>query len=309
MLRILLFATIILFELSTFAKEHCPWFTGSLIANAGLTIPAKHVNLEPYLFLASAKVPGSSSRLYSVQPALNFSFGITEYMDFQTFLPYAYEKVGSKSDAGFVDFPVLLGFQALSANFDTAKPDLRVTITEILPVGKYDNLDPNKRGTDLKGRGSFVTLVALNFEKLYQPYLDHFFRLRVNLQYGVAANTSIKGISAYGGSFGTKGKVNPGNPFITTIGMEYSLTQNWALAFDIDNIYRSKSTFSGKRGFLPNGKKAKVGEPIFDQCVLAPAIEYNFSANAGFIIGPVFSVYSKNANDFYSLVMAYNYFY
>lgn len=66
-------------------------------------------------------------------------------------------------------------------------------------------------------------------------------------------------MNTYGGGPETKGKVYPGQTFITFFSGEYSINQKWVIAFDTELLYQQKARFTGKRGFSPTGRLARVG--------------------------------------------------
>jgi hypothetical protein len=134
----------------------------------------------------------------------------------------------------------------------------------------------------------------------------HYLSARLYFSYFFLAPVHVKGFNVYGGGFETKGKVRPGNVFNTILGLEFSLTQRWALALDITHSYQNKTRFSGNQGILKIGEGAIVGGPSKNQISLAPAIEYNFSENVGVIAGAWFTIAGRNSTEFVSGVIAVN---
>ena len=179
---------------------------------------------------------------------------------------------------------------------------------ETFPTGKYKNSSPNKSLTDLGGKGSYATEIRFLFGRLENIYENHFFRWRVNLNYTFSTNVDVKGIHAYGGGIGTKGTANPGQNFEVDLGLEYNLTRNWALALDLIGTWQDKTRFKGFPGVSSNGQIASNTAQSSIQYSIAPAIEYNFSANLGIIGGVWLTVAGKNSPQFYSGVIALNYF-
>ena len=147
----------------------------------------------------------------------------------------------------------------------------------------------------------------MNFQKLFVINGRHYLRPRLNLTWIVPAPVHVKGFNAYGGGFGTNGKVYPGQIFNPILSFEYTFTQNWVAAIDIQYIYGFKDRFSGKRGRNKDGTKANVGHDPLQQFSLAPALEYNFSAALGIIAGVWFTVAGDHSSDFVSGVIAINY--
>jgi hypothetical protein len=307
-----------------------------LLAPSARIIQPGHVNFEPYV-LASKR-----SHIYnkhwhtqhvptfvSVQTQLQLKTGLCKDFDFQIAPTFSWNH--SKGQARWVynDLPIGINYQLVGNHHDSWLPQVKLSVGEIFPTGPYQKLDLRKNGTDAGGQGSFQTYVAITFGKLYHIYERIWLNLRLNASYIYLASVHVKGLNSYGGSDDTKGKVRPGQQWSQDFGMELSLSQNWALALDIFNWMGDKTTFHGRRGTMPRQSnvpaflpvtpiffdivvpltEANIGSPSFNQVSLAPAIEYNFSANHGIIAGAWFTVAGRNASDFTQIVIAYNMFY
>ena len=119
------------------------------------------------------------------------------------------------------------------------------------------------------------------------------------LQYNVPSTVRVEGLNAYGGGYGTKGKVRPGNNFVADLGLEWSLTQNWALATDVFYQTSARTKFNGDPGIDPStGKTATVGGGSSYTFQLSPSIEYNWSDSLAAIGGIWFSPYGRNSGNF-----------
>nr|NGX33568.1 hypothetical protein [Candidatus Anoxychlamydiales bacterium] len=84
-------------------------------------------------------------------------------------------------------------------------------------------------------------------------------------------------------------------------------TQRWVFAMDIAQTYSGKTTFKGIPGTNQDGSIASNTKKNSNQTSLAPAIEYNFSANLGMLAGAHFSLRGKNATDFKSGIISATY--
>ncbi len=283
--------------------EERPWLTGPLLAPSGHTVAPGKTNWEPYLFLTKNYNPDSS---WVINPFIQITHGITSYFDIkletQAFFTFKDGEVGS----GLSDFSVILGFQALEDNPDGWMPDLRITLSETFPTGRYQRLNPDKQGADSTGSGSYETFTSFNFQKLFHIFGNHWLRPRLFLRYIIPAPVSVRDFNTYGGGFGTDGKIYPGNNFTGILAFEYTLTRNWVLALDIQAVYVDKTKFSGTKGVNPNGSIASVGNGKEVQWSYAPALEYNFSDWLGIIWGVWFTGATKNSTDFVSFVVAVN---
>ncbi len=293
-----------------------PWYTGPLLAPAGHTIPAGHINLEPYLFATNdIGTYNSSGHLERragkkvINPTMIITQGVLPRMDIQYSLPYNFNYNKGEYGSGPGDIGVILGFQALNDKPHTVIPDLRVTLEEVLPSGNYNDLNANAEGTDANGAGSFQTAVGLNFQKLTHFYDEHFLRTRLSLTYTVPSHVSVRNHNAYGGGNGTDGTVKPGQKFSTDLAFEYTLTRHIVPVFEVLYTMNGRTRFSGTPGRNSTGMAAVNTSPSGNETSLAPALEYNFNEHLGIIAGAWFSIAGRNNEDFESAVVALNYYY
>lgn len=301
---ILIDSTVMARGYTTVGNKPSPWFTGPLIAPAGRTMPPGYFNFEPYGFYTV--YPAGFRNLEGI-PVL--TAGVWDFLDLQTAIPIDYSWVNhtSANDWGVGDYIIGVGIQVLKQKEDSLIPDLRVTIQEIFPTGKFDNLDPNKLGTDQTGFGAYQTLLGFNFQRLTALPKDHFLRTRFSFLMSKASKVHVEGLSVFGGSPGTSGTVDPGKVFSFDLAFEYSLTQNWVPVFEVLHVTNDTSAFSGNPGFTPSGAAERVGGGGGYQTSLAPALEYNFNENLGIIGGLWFSINGPSAAAFKAYTIAINY--
>ncbi|KTD19333.1 Fe-S protein [Legionella lansingensis] len=289
-----------------------PWFTGPLLAPAGHTIPRGHSNLETYGFYTVNNgvfsrhwklIHTPRSESFIGNPI--FSHGLTDRMDVQYSLPYVYNRNQGASSQSIGDTSAILGYQALEQKDSKWRPDLRVAVQGIVPTGKFEGLDPLNNGADATGLGSYQTGVALNFQHLRQLG-NHYLRSRLSLNYLHASKVSIRGLSSFGGTPQTAGKIDPGDLFSVDVAAEFTLTQNWVAVMESYYASRGATSFNGIVGNLASGMPATIGHGDIEEITLAPAIEYNFSSNVGIIAGPWFTVTGRETTNFISYVLALN---
>jgi hypothetical protein len=185
-------------------------------------------------------------------------------------------------------------------------PNLRFTLQEIIPTGRYNNLDPTNLGTDGTGYGSYQTAFALNFQYLYFFWDKYYLSTRLSLNHVYAQSTQLTGLSSYGGSLETRGRIDPGNLNSIDLAGELSVTQNWSLVMEGLYLTRQASRFQGFPGLDAQGLPLGIGYHPIVELSVAPAIEYNFSEHYGIIGGVWFSVRGKDSPDFQSVVVALN---
>ncbi len=299
-------------EFADFEKGalEAPWLTGPLLAPSGLTMPPGRYDIEPSFFFI-ANTGQYNAHWESVeretfwnnyfQPQIQF--GLTSWMDFQ-FIPtliYNYTEGAGKWGVG--DMPIIFGVQLYKGggNITDWIPDLKLALKELIPIGKYQNLNPQKLNTDMMGEGSWQTALALVWGNLFYLGKGHFLTARIAFQYVLPAPTHVKNLNAYGGGPGTDGTVYPAESFNFDIGMELTLTQSWVFALDIVGDWSGRTRFKGET-------TVSNTSPASTQFSLAPAIEYNWNANLGIIFGPWFTVAGRNAGKFTSGLFSLNYY-
>lgn len=298
------------------ADVNKPYFIGSLLSPHGKTVAKGKINWETYLYVTDNigvykhvnnhhSAPGPKT----ISPVFDVSIGVASCADIEIIGGFENRRKKGVSTTRMVDTIVKWGYQALVEDCRWWKPDLRVTLNQSYPTGIYNKLDPKKFGTDSTGTGSFHNGLGLNFQKMYHICGIHYLRVRCAFTYTLGTTVNVRGFNTFGGGFGTKGKIRPGDLFTGLLAFEYSLTKRTALAIDILQLNHLKSTFSGRRGVDEMGNPAMVGRPYLSQFSLAPAIEYSFSKSFGVIGGVWFTVTGRNSTDFISGVVATNYFF
>lgn len=283
------------------AAVAAPWFTGPLLAPAGKTIPAGHFNFEPYGFYTEYP---AHFRNIEVIPVL--TAGINNFMDLQTSLPYDYSWDRDQHGNGFSDYSIALGFQALKQKEQGLLPDLRIVLQEVIPTGRFERLNPRRLGTDQTGSGAYQTFIGLNFQELFTFKNGHYLRTRLGFVASFASHVFVEGLNTFGGNPFTEGTVRPGNGYAVDLAAEYTLTQHWVPVMEALYVHGDKTAFNGNPGFTPGGTVGSVGGRGGESVSLAPAIEYNFTANLGIIGGVWFSITGPHAAKFTTTTLAVN---
>ncbi len=306
-----------------------PWLTGPLLALPAQTIAKGHVTA--YISVDSAISDAiynqhwqiSSQRTFTTaQISPQLAYGLTDNLDLQYNILYlingnhriTYEHMGDTS--------IILGYQALSQQKNDAYPDLRITLQEVIPTGLYNNFTPANNGAEATGMGSYQTSLGFNFQYLSKLTKDNYLNSLFSMAYTYAGAAHIRGLSTYGGTSQTKGRINPGNAISFDIASELTLTQNWVAVIEANYIYQQASRFRGIVGErsatdplpvmttrtprfshrrLPtrhNIGQPDIGSGNLAQISLAPALEYNFSANYGVIAGTWLTLAGKNTPEF-----------
>lgn len=290
-----------------------PWWTGPLLAPAGHSIPAGHTNVELYGFHTDNdgiynrhwKLTHTASAISDVINPL-FTHGLTDKIDIQLGIPYVFNRTVKGSSNHISDTGVTLGYQLIEQKNARWRPDVRFTIQEIIPTGRFLDLSPVNNGAGSTGLGSYQTAASLNFQLLTAFTDVHYLRTRLSISYVEASHVNIHSVSSYGGTPTTDGRIDPGNLASLDIAGEFSLTQNWVAVMEGYFAKRDSAVFRGFPGFKPDGTLASLGNDTVEEITIAPAIEYNFNANVGIIGGVWFTLAGKDTAEFQSLVIALN---
>lgn len=292
-------------------KMFNPWYTGPLIASSASNVPPGQILLQPYLYLTTNyahfndhRKSISTPNTFIMSPLCVFETGITNWMDI-TVVPQGFFRWESgKFGDGFADLPIQLGFQIKKET--PYIPKMRLVVGTLFPTGKYQHLNASKLGLDATGQGAYQTILGFNMSKVFWWFKLHPIAARLATSYIIPDHhVSVKDFNAFGGGYHTNGDVKIGNTLTMDLGVEVSITQRWVFATDFVYTTSNKTTFSGNEGLTSDGLPASNGGPSSDQFSLAPAIEYNFNENSGFIGGVWFTVTGRNSANFVSVLLSY----
>ncbi len=294
-----------------------PWYTGPLITPSATMVPPGYTNWQPYIYFTDnynvfnskrESVSAPNTFIVKTQPVI-LQIGITPSVDTGISMGTVAQWKKGQFSGGFQDMTLQIGF--LISKQTPYAPQVKFTLGEVLPTGNYQNLDPDNLGLDATGGGVWSTAFNLTFGKLFFWNTLHPFNTRVSFGYSVPTPTEVRGFNAYGGGYGTKGRVHPGNNFNVDLGLELSINQPWVVALDVAYTCSNRTTFSGSSGTTTSGGNilAAVGSSYSDQLSFAPAVEYNFSDKMGLLGGLWFTTYGRSAPNFISGVFTWYWFF
>jgi hypothetical protein len=293
-------------------KMFNPWYAGPLLTPGAHILSPGNINIQPYLFLTnnykkydSSGSAQNISHLKTINPSLVVQFGMLSWLDGVISVQTVSNWQQGHSSTNFGDTSFSLGFGLLDEG--AYRPAVLISLKETFPTGKYSNLSSTLGGVDASGAGAYATSINLNVAKVVWWVLEHPMNLRASLGYTFPTVANVKGFHAYGGGFGTKGKIHTSNVVSLEAAMEYSFTQKWVFAVDAVYNYASQTKFVGQKGQDEFGNIAANGGPFNDNLSFAPAIEYNPNPNLGLLAGVWFSVWGRNSLDFVSGVLSITY--
>ena len=248
-------------------------WTGPMLASTAETLPKGHFYTEPYFFdviIQGNHHPGSSG-FYQYGLLDNLTVGIQPNFATAT----------NRLDRGMAigDFKLLSQVRLTHFTPDHRVPTIALVLNEVIPTGRFDRLGPTQEG---HGSGAFATEVGVNVQHWILLKNGRLLRARINVLQRMYNRTRVEGRSVYGTEEGFKGDARPG-PRTTLIGaVEYSLTDKWVLAFDVEADFAGRTKVEGRDGA---GMLVRTSSPASRDVGFAPAVEYNWSPSAGTLLG------------------------
>jgi hypothetical protein len=289
-----------------------PWYAGPLLTGSASMMPPGMMNIQPYIFVTDNYAVFDQERhsvdvpnLWNLNPVVIAQAGITSWLDTVLTVQTETNWKQHHNYTNLGDTTWQLGFKVLKQGLWV--PGIKFYLNETFPTGRFNHLKPKRLGVDSTGAGSFVTGFSLNFAKIVFWDTLHPLSLRLSLTYGIPTTVHVRGFNTYGGGFGTRGKVRPGNSFKASLGTEWSFTQRWVIANDVVYTCAGRTTFNGDPGVTSDGLPATVGGGSNDSLSLAPALEYNPNPNLGILGGVWFTVYGRNTSNFISYIFSVTY--
>jgi len=278
------------------------WWTGPMLANSAETLPQGHVLVEPYFYDVTSKgADAFGSRAYVL-------YGLTDRLTVGLIPIVGYNRVSNGPNSSGIG----LGDQILQAQYRLTRfhegswlPTLAVQLQETVPTGRYDRL---ARASDGMGGGAWATTLGLNAQSYFWMPNGRLLRVRLNLTRTFNGDADVTGASVYGTAPGFRGTARPGDAFYIGTSFEYSVTRRWVLALDLFRSHGAATRVDGSAdpvNALPTPVHLRAGSS--DAYGYAPAVEYNFSASLGVLLGARVIVGGHNATRSLTPAIAINY--
>ena len=256
----------------TAAMKVARW-TGPLLASNAETLPQGHVYTEPYFFdgISGGEHHPGTSGFYQYGLTDNWTVGM------QPFFSLGAERFNH--DLALGDFKLLSQVRLSHFTPERQVPSVALVTNLVIPTGKDDHLGRLKSG---HGSGSFAPEIGVNVQQYFLLGNGRLLRARINVLHDFPFRTEISGRSVYGTDAGFHGHARPGAKTTMILGAEYSLTNEWVLAFDVEGDHWGKTRVKGRDAA---GALVDRISPVSWNVGVAPAVEYNWSARAGAIFG------------------------
>jgi hypothetical protein len=292
-----------------------PWFTGPLLAPSGHTIPNGHTNFEMYgLDVHSNGQYNREGNLIStplVRSVISnpvFTHGFTDWLDIQWTVPYTFNSTRGVHYNRLTDISAAAGIQLMEQKGSPYSMDVRILLQETFPTGRYEDLNPVLLGTDATGLGSYQTQIGVDLQYLREIYNAHYLRTRLIISHWHASPVSVNGLSSYGGTLTTHGRIDAADEDDVDFAAELTLTQKWVAVFEVTYSKGSATQFNGiaQLGTFLTPQAVNLGSGKYNETALAPAMEYNFNGNVGLIGGVWFPISGMNTPHYTTYVLALN---
>ena len=254
------------------AMQSARW-TGPLLASNAETLPQGHFYTEPYFFdsISGGDHNPGTSGFYQYGLLDNFTVGAQPFFSFST-KPY------NRSPA-IGDFKLLSQLRLSHFSPEHRVPSVALVMNLVLPTGKDDRLGALEQG---HGNGAFAPEIGVNVQYYFLLSNGRLLRARINVLKNFPLRHDVSGRSVFGTDPGFQGQAKPPSKTSLIGGLEYSLTREWVLAFDLERDHWGRTDVLGRDA---KGQLVQRISPNSFDVGFAPAIEYNWSSRAGIIAG------------------------
>jgi hypothetical protein len=282
------------------------WWTGPLLAASPATLPPGHFLVEPYVYdtMVDGQFDGSGVRHHIPRDSEFGSqsyvlYGLTDKITVGIIPRITYNERlqgQSSSSLGIGDLTAQAAYRLSRFLDDGWLPALSIVLGETLPTGRYDRL--GDRAGDGLGGGAYTTILSLYSQYYLWMPNGRLLRTRLDVSQSWSSEVHLRDTSVYGTPPGFQGVARPGNSLTIDLAWEYSVTQRWVAALDVV-AYTAGSTQVA--GALAPQQSVGLTPTVFQNSSgssrslgFAPALEYNWSANAGVIFGAKFVAAGRN---------------
>lgn len=285
------------------------WWTGPILAAGAGTLSPGHFLIEPYLFdaMTYGRFDDDGER-HSVADSHSYGsltyllYGLTDRWTVGLIPTFGFNKSAGGESSGVQAGDLTLQAQFRLTQFSPGAhvPTTSLVVQQSLPTGKHDRL--GDRPADGLGSGAYATTVAWYSQYYFWLPNGRILRTRLNATRTFAKDADVDGISVYGTQQDFHGRARPGDSYSITSAWEYSMTRNWVLACDIlyqrDDSTRVRGSIANVDFRQDSGSSRRVA--------VAPAIEFNWNARVGVIVGARWYLAGRNATASITPVAAVN---
>lgn len=256
------------------------WWTGPMLAASAGTLPQGHMLIEPYVYdVISPRADGFGSLTY-------INYGLTDRLTVGMIPTFGYNHVSDGLDSsrvGVGDLSVQAQWRLTQFDPDSGLPTMSINVQETLPTGKFDRL--GNRPSDGLGGGSRTTTLGWYIQTYFWMPNGRILRTRLDISDAFSRSVDLSDVSVYGTGQGFRGRAKPGDVQVADLAFEYSLTQNWVLAMDLLYRHAENTCIVGRSTPDAAMEDIHVDTGPHTSFAIAPAVEYNWNANIGLLLG------------------------
>ncbi|HWE44863.1 MAG TPA: transporter [Caulobacteraceae bacterium] len=286
------------------------WWTGPLLANTAATLPQGHFAGETYVFDGATTgrydLNGrwrgmAHSDDYGTQTFL--TYGVTDRFTAAVIPRFSYDRVGrgqSSAEVGFGDVTLMGEYKLHQFHEGSWVPTSSIAVAETVPTGRYDRLD---RPADGFGGGAYTTQVSWYNQTYFWTPRGRILRARLDFTWSTSARAPVEGVSVFGTPADFRGDGKPGDSLLSIVAFEYNVSRHWVWAVDFADNRFAGTRVDGVAGGAAYYANSGWGDVRF----AAPAVEYNWNANVGLIVGARMPIGGRNAGAGVTPVAALNY--
>jgi hypothetical protein len=160
-----------------------------------------------------------------------------------------------------------------------ALPAISFNLAETFPTGQYDRLSP---ASDPLGAGAYSTTLGLYTQMPFWMPTGRILRAEFNLSYTLSGRVGISGMSVYETPDGFLGHAKPGSSVLGDLTLEYSLSQRWSAATEIQLELDNPTHVAGSDA---SGAPLQASSGLGHVLYVTPYLEYYWSATEGLSFG------------------------
>jgi len=294
------------------------WWTGPIVAASAATMPRGHLLIQPYLYdvrsygsfdredmLHHASGPHDVHSLTYILYGLSDRFSVGLIPQFGL---AAGDPATRRSASAVGDLNLHAHYRLHAFEEGQWLPTTSLVLEEMLPTGRYDRLGTNPG--DGLGGGHYTSTLSVYMQRYFWAPNGRIVRTRLDISYSHSSRAHLEDASVYGTAQGFRGFADSGDGFVADLAWEYSATQRWVVALDV-NYERDASTriagsYPAPVGNGPGRGNIEQSSGPSAAIALAPAIEYNWSGRFGVIAGVKLSVQGRNTAAYAIPVVALN---
>ena len=289
------------------------WWTGPLLAPNASSFPAGHALVETYVFDVNSNGQFDSSGRH--QPAAGghelgsltyLIYGLTDQVSVGLLPRFFYDEpagAANSSSPSVGDIGAQLQVGLTSFHEGSWVPATAVVVGATLPTGRYDRLTNPADGFGAGAYGTSLSWYSQDY--LWLPN-GRILRVRLDLTYAISSSASVADQSVYGTAVGFRGHAQPGDSFTADAAAEYSVTRTWVLASDLVWVHNSSTHLTGSEPAAGGPAIVDTQSGSSEYLAVAPAVEYNFTARVGVIVGARIFVAGRNTGSSVTTAAAIN---